>query len=107
MAAALRGRRAAGLDLVAEETAPYLVDRLEVVEVPPLQECLDGYWEAGPQLGEIALEPAAPEVDLALFKRLGIPNFLPQSAFRAQMERVYAGVTAQALQVAYQEDIEE
>ncbi len=106
VAAALRGRRSAGMDAVAEEPAPYLVDQLEVVEVPPLQECLDGYWDAGPQLDEIALEPASPEVDLALLKRLGIPTFLSQSAFRAQMERVYAGVTKRALEVAFGEGLE-
>jgi uncharacterized Zn finger protein len=103
VAAGLRGRRSAGLEAVAEERAPYLVDQIEKVEVPALEECLDAYWEASAQVAEIALEPAPPEVDLALLKRLGVPDFLPQGAFRAQMERVYAGVTERALEVAYQE----
>jgi uncharacterized Zn finger protein len=107
VAAALRKRRSAGLDAVAEERAPYVIHRIEQVEAPALAERLDAYWEAGPQIAEIALEPAAPEVDLALLKRLGIPDFLAQSAFRVQMERVYAGVTEQALAVAYGEGVGE
>ena len=103
VASALRGRRAAGLEVVAEERAPYLADQIETVEVPALEERLDAYWEAGEQMSEITLEPAVPEVDLALLKRLGVPDFLPQAAFRAQMERVYAGVTERAIKVAYQE----
>jgi uncharacterized Zn finger protein len=107
VAAALRGRRSADLDLVAEERAPYLVNQLEAVEVPPLEESLDVYWEAGAQLAEMltemVLEPRPPEVDLALLKRLGVPDFVPSGAFRAQMERVYEGVTARALEVAYGE----
>jgi hypothetical protein len=88
---------------VTEERAPYLVDQIEKIEVPALEEHLDAYWEAGAQVAEIALEPAAPDVDLALLKRLGVPDFLPQAAFRAQMERVYVGVTERALEVAYGE----
>jgi len=103
VAAALRGRRSAGLDAVAEERVPYLVDQIETVEAPALEERLNTYWEAGAQIAEIALELTAPEVDLALLKRLGVPDFLPQAAFRAQMERVYAGVTERALEVAYGE----
>ena len=107
VAAALRERRSAGLDAVAEARAPYAIQRIERVEAPALTERLDAYWETGPQLAEIALEPAPPEVDLALLKRLGIPDFLGQSAFRVQMERVYAGVTEQALAVAYGEGVAE
>ena len=103
VAAGLRGRRSAGLEAVAEERAPYLVDQIETVEAPALDEQIDAYWEAGPGIAELALEPAAPEVDLALLKRLGVPDFLPQDIFRAQMERVYAGVTERALEVAYGE----
>jgi uncharacterized Zn finger protein len=104
VAAALRGRRSADVEAVAEERVPYLADQLAKVEVPALEESLDAYWEAGAAIAEIGLEPAAPEVDLALLKRLGVPDFLPQDVFRAQMERVYAGVTEQALAVAYRED---
>jgi uncharacterized Zn finger protein len=107
VAAALRGRRSAGLEAAAEARAPYVVDQIERVEVPALAECLDAYWASGAQLGEIALEPEVPEVDLALLKRLGVPDFFPQGAFRAQMERVYAGVTERAIEVAFGEGFQE
>jgi uncharacterized Zn finger protein len=107
VAAALRARRAAGMDAVSEEPAPYLVHPIETVEVPPLQECLDAYWESGAQIAEMALEPAAPEVERALLKRLGSPGFLTSGSFEAQMERVYAGVTEQALAVAFGEGLED
>ena len=81
------------------------MESIEKIEVPALEECLDAYWETGAQIAEVALEPAAPEVDLALLKRLGVPDFLPQAAFRAQMERVYVGVTERAIEVAYQESV--
>jgi uncharacterized Zn finger protein len=106
VAAALRGRRSDGLDAVAEEPAPYRVDQIEHVEVPGLEACLERYWEAGAQSAEAAFELAAPEVELALLKRLGVPDFLPQNAFRAQMERVYEGVTERALEIAFGESVE-
>ncbi len=35
--------------------------------------------------------------------RLGVPDYLPAGSFWAQMERVYAGVTVQALELAFAE----
>jgi len=107
VADALRARRSAGLEVIAEEPVPYLAHSLEAVQVPPLEECLDRYWAAGSQAAETVLEPAEPKVDRALLKRLGDPTFVHAATFGAQMARVYAGVTARALAVAYGEGVGE
>jgi len=100
--AALRERRVQGIK--ATDEAPYAPDdMIETVETVGLEQCLDRYWALGPEVGEVVLNIAAPKVDMALLKRLGVPEFQgisPQS-FWAQMERVYDGVTEHALEVAF------
>jgi len=56
-------------------------------------------------MGEIVLNITAPKVDMALLKRLGVPEFqgIEARGFRAQMERVYDGVTERALEVAFED----
>ena len=99
MAAALRERRVQGLEAV--EKAPYVPDAVEAVETPPLEACLEGYWTVGSEVGDVALSVAYPKVDMALLKRLGMPNYVNEQSFRAQMERVYDGVADRALEVAF------
>ena len=99
VAAALRERRALGGTTVDEVV--YLPDALGAVETERLEECLDRYWKLGPEAADVALSLSAPEVDLALLKRLGVPDFLDARSFWAQMERVYGGVMVRALDVAF------
>jgi uncharacterized Zn finger protein len=99
VAAALRERRVQWLE-VAEE-APYVPDAVEAVETPPLEACLEGYWTVGSEAGDVALSVAYPKVDMALLKRLGVPDFVEARGFWAQMGRVYDGVAARALDVAF------
>jgi hypothetical protein len=47
------------------------------------------------------LSIAYPRVDMALLKRLGVPDYVNAQSFRAQMERVYDGVADRALEVAF------
>lgn len=100
--AALRERRAAE----AEPATPaYVADAVEAVEVLPLGECLDGYWRMGAGPENLAFDIAYPVVEMALLKRLGTPN-LPGwdgRSFRAQLTRVYDGVTRRAIQIAFAE----
>jgi uncharacterized Zn finger protein len=102
--AALRERRGQGLEALGEAPVPYTPGALDAVETPPLEACLDDYWTLGPQAKEVTLNLAPPEVDMALLKRLGVPDFLPARSFWAQMERVYAGVTERAIEVAFEEE---
>jgi hypothetical protein len=76
----------------------------EAVEAPGLEECLDEYWALGAQLQEVQLDVALPKVDMALLKRLGVPDFVERGGFWAQMERVYEGVAERALEVAFAEE---
>jgi uncharacterized Zn finger protein len=101
VAAALRERRAQAAGALEEAPAPYLVDALEAVEAAPLGDCLDHYWILGDTAQETTLNVSAPEVSMALLKRLGMPDFLEAQRFWTQMERVYDGVTAHALEIAF------
>jgi uncharacterized Zn finger protein len=98
--AALRERRAAE----AEPTpAPYVSDAVEAVEAPALDACLETYWHVGAGLEDLAFDITYPTVEMALLKRLGAPNLPGWDArsFRAQLTRVYDGVTLRAIQVAF------
>jgi hypothetical protein len=62
---------------------------------------MEDYWAMGAQAEEVALSIAYPRVDMALLKRLGMPDYVNERSFRAQMERVYDGVADRALEVAF------
>lgn len=99
VAAALRERRVQGLATVDE--TPYVPSAIEAVEMPSLEECLEDYWGMDPTVEEVTLDIAHPKVDMALLKRLGVPDFVEGQSFWRQMERVYDAVTTRALEVAF------
>ncbi|MFN2286125.1 MAG: SWIM zinc finger family protein [Anaerolineae bacterium] len=99
--AALRKRRV--VEAPAQETLPYSPDTIGPVDAPQLDECLDTYWGAPSAWETVTLRIAEPPVELALLKRLGLPDFVDSTGFRVQMERVYTGVTEHALEVAFRE----
>ncbi len=96
--AALRERRAGALSQteVAVETQARTAE-----PVPSLDASLDDFWGTRDALTDFSVRIAAPEVELALLKRVGLPNFVTASTFRSQMERIYAGVTERALRIAF------
>lgn len=99
--AALRERRAIG---ASEQAASlYAPEGIATVDARPLTACLETYWGAPAAWDTVTLRIAEPTVDLALLKRLGLPDFVDPAGFRAQMERVYDGVTARAIEVAFKE----
>jgi len=51
----------------------------------------------------VALRIGEPKVEMALLKRLGVPDLegIEARSFWGQMERVYDGVTDRALEVAF------
>jgi uncharacterized Zn finger protein len=99
--AALRERRVQGIGMV-DETG-YVPDAIEAVETVALEECLDHYWTLGPEAENVSLRIGIPRVDMALLKRMGVPDFqgIEAQSFWGQMERVYDGVTRRALDVAF------
>jgi uncharacterized Zn finger protein len=105
VAAALRERRAVagGVGALAEAPVMYVPDAVEEVETPALQDCMDSYWSVGTEIVDVRLNLKLPEVDMALLKRLGVPDFLEARTFWAQMERVYEGVSLHALEMAFED----
>jgi uncharacterized Zn finger protein len=97
--AALHERRIQGLEPEAEPS--YVPGAVEAVEAAALEECLEHYWTMGAEAERVALSISYPEVDMALLKRLGVPDFLEAQSFWAQMQRVYGGVATRALDVAF------
>ena len=102
----MRERRAQEVEGAAE--AVYTLDVVEMVETPALEECLDRYWALGTEAETVALNIADPKVEMALLKRLGVPDLQGMEArsFWAQMTRVYDGVTTRALDVAFADPAE-
>jgi uncharacterized Zn finger protein len=101
--AALRERRVQGVEATDEPV--YVPDMVEAVETVDLGECLDHYWALGSEIEEMTLRIAAPEVDMALLKRMGVPEIqgIEARSFWAQMERMYDSVTERALEVAFED----
>ncbi len=99
--AALRERRVQGMGTVDETV--YVPDAIEAVKTVILEECLDRYWTLGAEAENVTLSIGVPKVDMALFKRMGVPDFqgIRARSFWGQMERVYDGVTKRALDVAF------
>ena len=75
----------------------------EVVEAPPLTECLDRYWSMGEQAADMIFTITHPQPSFAVLKRVGIPAFhgLNPGSFQRQMERLYDGVTIGAMTAAF------
>jgi len=97
--AALRERRA-GAPSQTEVSAEEQTGTVE--PAPPLDASLDHFWGSHDALADYSVQIAGPEVELALLKQIGLPDFIPASTFRGQMERVYEGVTKRALKIAFE-----
>jgi uncharacterized Zn finger protein len=106
IAASLGERRAVRVEEIEEVArAPEIV---ETFDAPALEVCLDHYWTWNASVEEIGFDIGYPEVEMALLKRLGVPDFqgMPSQSFWAQMLRVYDGVTERALQIAYADTVD-
>ena len=107
IAGALRARRAQQEEHVGELAC--VPDGFDPVDAPALQECLDRYWSMGPQAESMAFDVAPPHVEMALLKRVGIPDFdgIAGRSFQAQMARVYDAVARRALSVGFADAFEQ
>ena len=98
----LRTRRSTRARAVAEAPAAYTAESSEPVEGPPLEADPEGYWALRESLEDFRVTIAPPEVEAAVLKRLGHPPFWHSSHnFAALLGRVYAAVTARAMEVAF------
>jgi uncharacterized Zn finger protein len=103
----LRTRRSAGLMTVAETPAAYAPEEPEAAESPLLEADPEGYWALAEALDDFRVTIAPPKVEAALLKRLGPPPFWHSSRdFLAMLSRVYAAVTAGAMELAFDSEEE-
>ena len=99
--AALRERRIQGAEPVGE--TPHTLETVEAVEAAALTQTLERYWKIGPEAEGLTFKIGEPQVEMALLKRLGAPEFegLDAQTFWVQMKGVYHAVTHRALEVAF------
>ncbi|MBV7327482.1 SWIM zinc finger family protein [Chloroflexi bacterium TSY] len=73
---ALRARRSTQDDvrMLGEERPDYVVEK----QVPPLEECLDNFWEMAEPLDHFITNIRPPVTELSVLKRLGQPAFLSE-----------------------------
>jgi len=79
----LRQRRATTTAAAQHGTVPVYVARIPGVSdvaAPPLEECMDRFWEIGPELAEVDFPIEAPQVTHPLLRRLGPSPFPAESA---------------------------
>jgi uncharacterized Zn finger protein len=99
----LRGR-------AAEEVLPALRERhgetgepIPEPAVQPLEEEIDRFWEAGPELDTIRISIKPPPVPLPALRRLGRPNFVTEDLPRL-LSPAYEAVSRSALERALAEE---
>jgi uncharacterized Zn finger protein len=99
----LRGR-------TAEEVLPALRERhgetgepIPEPAVQPLEEEIDRFWEAGPELDTIRISIKPPPVPLPALRRLGRPNFVTEDLPRL-LSPAYEAVSRSALERALAEE---
>jgi len=69
--------------------------------VKPLDECMDSFWGAGDALDSFSVNPARPEVEAAVLRRLGdAPFFISKDNIAALLSRAYTVAGSAALQRA-------
>ena len=79
----LRQRRATTTAAAAHGAVPVYVARIPGVSdqaAPALEECIDRFWETGPELREVDFPIEPPQVTHPLLRRLGPSPFPPASA---------------------------
>jgi uncharacterized Zn finger protein len=99
----LRGR-------TAEEVLPALRERhgetgepIPEPAVQPLEEEIDRFWEAGPELDTIRISIKPPPVPLPALRRLGRPNFVTEDLPRL-LSPAYEATSRSALEIALAEE---
>ncbi len=98
----LREKRSRDLS-VAEAAPPVETSSPQVAAVTPLEECLATFWQAGEALGSFTVNPAPPDVENAVLKRLGnAPFTVGKQNVASLLARVYSIASTKALQKAHE-----
>ncbi len=100
--AALREKRAAATSV--EEESEAITERAVSTtgeQAKPLEECLDSFWQAGDALDSFSVNPARPEVENAILKRLGdAPFYVGKVNLVSLLSKAYEVASREALQKA-------
>ena len=101
----LREKRASALP---EEVSTFAESDSPPVAAVPLEDCVDTFWQAGEALGSFSINPALPEVDSAILKRLGdAPFTIRKHNLAFLLVKAYRVASSTALQKALGEPQEE
>jgi uncharacterized Zn finger protein len=81
-----------------EEAAPAVApEPTREKSAPPLDECIDTFWQAGPGLAAFVARPPVPETDKLILKRLGDSPFIVHGENLTQiLARAYDATSAAA-----------
>ncbi|MCI0694324.1 SWIM zinc finger family protein [candidate division KSB1 bacterium] len=100
----LREKRA-GADAFEEATGAEETELGVAFSTAPLEECLETFWEAGAELAAFSANPALPEVEFAVLKRLGKSPFtIKNKNVSVLLEKAYETVSRAALAKAIGDD---
>jgi uncharacterized Zn finger protein len=97
----LREKRAATTTVEEGETITESTVLTKGEKVRPLEECLDSFWHAGDALDSFSINPARPEIENAILKRLGdAPFSIGKVNLTSLLSKAYEVASSAALQKA-------
>jgi uncharacterized Zn finger protein len=101
---ALRGRsRQEVLDALRKVRGGAAAEAPRKRDEPAEPMTADGFWTIGPGFAQVRAAPKPPDVELAIFKRLGEPLFAKESPERMrQLQALYRAISVWALEAAGQ-----
>jgi len=87
----------------ADVTSPIAADFSPREAAVPLEKCLDTFWQAGTALDSFTVNPALPEVENAILKRLGnAPFTVGKQNVASLLVRAYSIASTTALRKAHE-----
>jgi uncharacterized Zn finger protein len=99
--AALRDKRAE--HAIAPVSGSHLPQPNTLVVDPPLEDCLETFWQMGPEIDAVQVHVAVPDVEMELVKLLGTPSFMGDETLSERLEQVYHTVSCKAMDIAFGE----
>lgn len=98
---ALRVKRAATATVEESEAITESTVSATGEKIRPLEECMDSFWQAGDALDSFSVDPARPEVENAILKRLGdSPFYVGKVNLTCLLSKAYEVASSAALQKA-------
>jgi uncharacterized Zn finger protein len=93
---------------IKRQDSPKASQRQETAEHIDLERCIDRFWRVGEKFSSFSVSIQPPVVPIALIRRLGPPTFWRGCSldFYTEIERIYKKIQEDAMQVAYETDVE-